>query len=158
MCEKPENITAAELAQSFKQFLFLYEIFRTENNLSAKIDNKYEITTSLADKVGRICRQVKHFERNDPKPDWPKGISEDITGVLIYLVILMNSYELDISEGLINELNKAVEQHSSGSNTLNFKCDPNHYLSDHSPVGEDCSSYEDGYCTFEGNCICKEKV
>jgi len=112
MCEKGDNIEVEELVKSFKQFLFLYEIFRTENKLSGAIDNKYEITTSLADKVGRICRQVKHFERNDPKPDWPDGITEDISGVLIYLILLMNSYGLDLSTGLTNELAKSVEQHS----------------------------------------------
>lgn len=151
-------MTENAVIESFLNFIETYDKFRKCNGLSAKIDNKYEVTTSLADKVGRICRQVKHFERNDPKPDWPNGICEDITGVLIYLIILMNSYELDISEGLMNELNKAVKQHSPISNAPKFMCDPNHYLSDHSPVGKDCNCYEDGYCTFEGNCICKEKV
>lgn len=112
-----KDIGAKEVVLSFQNFLETYDQFRRNNGLSAKIDNKYEITTSIADKTGRICRQVKHTERNDPKPDWPDGISEDITGVFIYLIILMNSYELDISEGLKNELQKSAEQHSSKKNS-----------------------------------------
>jgi len=112
MSENGEKVDVEDLVASFNQFLLLYDIFRKENNLSGEIENKYEITTSLADKVGRICRQVKHAERNDHKSDWPDGMSEDIAGVLVYLIILKNSYELDLSNGIKNELEKAVQQHS----------------------------------------------
>lgn len=112
MSEKGERVEVDELVSEFNRFLFLYDSFRKENNLSGKIENKYEITTSLADKVGRICRQVKHAERNDHKSDWPDGMTEDIAGVIVYLIILKNSYDIDLSDGIKSELEKAVQQHS----------------------------------------------
>jgi len=107
-----EEIGVDGVTHTFKNFLNCYDAWRKQNSLSSSIENKYEITTSLADKVGRICRQVKHFERNDPKPDWPDGMTEDISGVLVYLIILMKSYDIDLSTGLTNELAKSIEQHS----------------------------------------------
>ncbi len=96
---------------SFSRFLSDYKAFNDENNIANNIDNAYEITTSLSDKVGRICRQVKHKERNDPKPDWPDGISSDMMGVIVYLIILKNKYNIDIEKGFETELKKAIEQH-----------------------------------------------
>ena len=112
MSQKPDPVTVNEVIETFKNFLLRCDIWRKENGLSGDIDNAYEITTSLADKVGRICRQVKHQERNDPKPDWPDGMMEDMAGVLAYLIILKNHYNIDISEGMRQEFEKAVEQHS----------------------------------------------
>ena len=64
------------------------------------------------DKCGRMARQIKHYERNDPKEYWPSGLSEAMTGILIYLIILIDTYHLDIRDGMIKELNSAIKQYS----------------------------------------------
>ena len=109
--ENNEKRKPKDVVDAFNNFLEEYELFRIDNGLSAKIDNVYEITTSIADKGGRLCRYVKHNERNDPKPDWENIIPEESSGLLVYLIILANRYGLDFSEGMLKELNKAVEQH-----------------------------------------------
>lgn len=108
-----EQAAVTDVIDSFEQFLKMYEEFRIKNNLLSKINNPYEILTAMTDKLGRICRQVKHFERDDPKADWPNGMVEDMAGLLIYWVLLRNKYELDIADGMRNELLKAAEQHGS---------------------------------------------
>jgi len=106
------DLNANDVIYRLEQFIMYYDMWRWKKGLSANIENTYEITTSLADKVGRICRQVKHFERNDPKPDWPHGIVEDMAGIITYMVILKNRLELnDVSDGFLSEMKKAVEQH-----------------------------------------------
>lgn len=104
---------ANDVVYKLEEFFKYYDMWRWKNGLSAKIDNSYEITTSLADKVGRICRQVKHFERNDPKPDWPDGMVEDMAGLIVYLMILKNRFDVDVVNGFLNEMKKAAEQHGS---------------------------------------------
>lgn len=110
--EPVDKVTPAEVAQAFKDFDSLYEIFRNDNNLSGRIGSAYEICTSLADKVGRICRYAKHEQRNDPKPDFPEGMMEEVAGVIIYLILLKNYYRQDFEEGIRSELERAVSQHS----------------------------------------------
>lgn len=110
--EPVDKVTPAEVAQAFKDFDSLYEIFRKDNNLSGRIGSAYEICTSLADKVGRICRYAKHEQRNDPKPDFPEGMMEEVAGVIIYLILLKNYYRQDFEEGIRSELERAVSQHS----------------------------------------------
>jgi len=107
-----DSIRPEEVVEAFNDFLTLYDFFRRENGLSSHIDNVHEIITSMTDKLGRICRYVKHFERNDPKEDWPDGMTEEMSGLLVYMIILKNYYGVDISNGMKKELNKAVEQHS----------------------------------------------
>jgi len=104
----PENV-----ADAFQNFLTVYQDFRICNNLSGKKQNAFEICTAMMDKCGRIARQVKHFERNDPKQDWPDGLSEAATGLLIYMIMLMDNYDLDIDKGMLNELQSAVKQYSN---------------------------------------------
>ena len=101
-----------DVVASFKKFLMVYKWFRENNNLSATKGNPYEVLAAMTDKLGRISRYIKHQERNDSKEDWPQGMTEEITGLLVYSVIILNHYDLDISEGMESELNKAIEQHS----------------------------------------------
>ena len=106
------DLSANDVVYRLEQFFKYYDMWRWKKGLSGHIDNAYEITTSMADKVGRICRQIKHTERNDPKPDWPHGMVEDMAGLLTYMIILKNRYDLDdVSKGFLNEMEKAVEQH-----------------------------------------------
>jgi len=101
-----------DVVNSFNIFLTNYEEWRIEHGLSGKITNVYEILAALTDKLGRVCRQVKHQERNDPKPDWPEGMTTEMAGLLIYLILLKNNYNVDMAEGMCNELQKSVSQHS----------------------------------------------
>jgi hypothetical protein len=107
-----ETLVVNDVINLFNEFLNGYDYWRNCKGLSASIDDAYEITSSMADKLGRICRQVKHKERNDPKPDWPNGLAEDMAGLLVYMIILKNKYDVDIAKGMKIELNKSVEQHS----------------------------------------------
>lgn len=103
--------TADVVAWSFNEFLETYMAFRKHNGLKNKIKNVHEIITAMTDKHGRICRYIKHQERKDPKSDWPKGMTEALTGYLVYSLMLLDYYGIDIQEGMINELNEAIKQH-----------------------------------------------
>ena len=96
---------------SFEDFIKNYQYFRLINGLNATLDNPYETLVGMIDKAARICRQVKHFERNDPKSDWPEGVSESATGLIIYLLMILETYDIDISKGMFQELSNAKEQH-----------------------------------------------
>ena len=109
-----EEITDVNVVvDHFNIFLGCYEEWREENGLSATIDNPHEILASMADKLGRICRYVKHQERNDPKHDWPEGMTTEMVGLLTYMTMLINKYDVNISEGMKIELEKSVEQHGN---------------------------------------------
>jgi len=104
---------AGAVANAFNAFLDTYRDFRVDHSLDfKKMDNIYEAIAGALDKLGRCGRQIKHFERNDAKPDWPVGLTENATGLLIYLVMMVGQYDLDWKEGMVKELNKAVEQHA----------------------------------------------
>lgn len=103
--------TTFDLTSSFQKFIDTYEAWRLRAGLSGKIDNVYEILAAMSDKLGRICRYVKHQERNDPKPDWPEGMTTEMAGLLIYMMILKNYYDIDLLKGLAIETDKAVRQH-----------------------------------------------
>lgn len=107
-----ENSTPEKVVGAFNSFLHDYDVFREANGLSGSINNVYEILAAMTDKLGRIARQVKHQERNDPKPDWPDGMTIEMAGLVIYMIILKNYYNVDISEGMKQELEKAIEQHA----------------------------------------------
>ena len=101
-----------EVVKLFEEFLCMYNDFRKTNGIKKKIKNVHEILTGMTDKHGRICRYIKHQERKDPKPDWPKGMIEAMTGYIVYLIMLLEYYKIDdIGEGMINELNEAIKQH-----------------------------------------------
>ena len=109
------DIDANMVAESFTCFLDTYEVFRKQNNLADTRGNVDRICNSMTDKHGRICRYVKHQERNDPKDDWPIGMTEAMAGFIVYMAMLLNAYEIDdeqIIYGFVNELNKAIAQHS----------------------------------------------
>lgn len=109
--KSPERV-----ADAFQNFLAVNSLFRQANGLDVKtIDNPHEILVGAFDKLARASRQVKHFERNDPKPDWPDAIAEDITGALTYMLMLLDKYGVDIGKGMVAELSKAADQHAEKS-------------------------------------------
>lgn len=92
-------------------FLDMYQEFRISNGLTKKIKNVHEILTGMTDKHGRICRYIKHQERKDPKSDWPKGMTAAMTGYIVYMIMLLEHYKIDIEEGMAEELSEALKQH-----------------------------------------------
>ena len=112
--EGTKKHTAEDVVASFENLLKVYELFRLDNGLgdSPKI-NGFEICTALMDKNGRIARHIKHFERNDPKKDWPDGMVEAITGWIVYVMMMINSMDLDASCGMTKELQSGLKQYSN---------------------------------------------
>ena len=110
--EQWETLTTHDVAKLFNEFISGYDYWRSLNGLSSSTDNIHEALTAMSDKHGRLCRQIKHFERNDPKPDWPEGMTESIVGYLIYALMVLKKYDVDILKGMKNELQNAVDQHS----------------------------------------------
>lgn len=111
-----EEVKSEDVVNALSGFFHTYEQWRNQNGLSGTIDNVHEICNAMTDKHGRICRQIKHVERNDPKSDWPDGMTEAMMGYLVYMIMLMNKYASTkeagaYRQGLLNELNSAVEQH-----------------------------------------------
>lgn len=96
---------------SFNEFLQTYNYFRKGNGLGNKTD-AYEICTAILDKCGRIAREVKHKERNDPKENFPDGLTEAMTGTIVYLMMLIEKYQIDVSSGMKKELESALRQYS----------------------------------------------
>ena len=102
---------AETVTQTFNKFLIDYELFRKSNNLSGSLDNVHESISGMVDKLGRISRYVKHNERSDPKEDWPDGLTKEMSGLLVYMILILNHYNLNISKGMIDEFNGSIEQH-----------------------------------------------
>jgi len=109
MCEN--DMTSKEVVRKFNDFLKSYDKFRADNGLPGAVDNVYEALTAMSDKHGRICRQVKHFERNDAKPNWPDALTESLVGYIIYSLMILKKYKLDVANGMNNELQAAADQH-----------------------------------------------
>ena len=100
------------VVESFEKFLLDYNLLRKMSGLDKnKISNVHEILTGMSDKHGRICRYIKHQERQDPKSDWPKGMSSAMVGYIIYALMLLEHYNIDIKDGMLEELNEAIKQH-----------------------------------------------
>ena len=111
--EQWETLTNHDVAKLFNEFVSGYDYWRSLNGLTGSIDNIHEALTAMSDKHGRLCRQIKHFERNDPKPDWPEGMTESIVGYLIYALMVLKKYDVDILKGMKNELQNAADQHAT---------------------------------------------
>ena len=101
-----------DVADAWKHFEETYKRFREDNKLFNGNYNAFEICTALSDKHGRICRQIKHAEREDHKPDWPDGMTEAMSGYLVYTFMLLEKYGCNMEKGLRNELQSAVDQYS----------------------------------------------
>ena len=106
------DATSERVAHRFSSFLESYKWFRHKNSLSGSIENPHETHGAANEKLARMFRQIKHVERNDPKDDWPDVMAEHATGVIIYMIMLLDHYGVDFTQGMIKELNKAAEQHS----------------------------------------------
>ena len=105
------GVAVGEAAERFEDFRNAMAVFRRAAGLPPFIDNPYEACTSLADKAGRLCRQVKHAERHDPKPGFPQCMAEDVVGAIVYAMMLADRYGVDLTQGVKDELGKAAGQH-----------------------------------------------
>jgi len=109
-----KKVDANLVVKIFEGFIGTYHCFRADNGLKSIKKNPmdpFEICTSMLDKLGRIARQVKHTQRNDPKPDWPNGMTEAMTGLLVYMIMLLDSCGVDISDGMKTELLESIKQY-----------------------------------------------
>jgi len=103
------------VTRAFSEFLTTYNAFRELNGLTSKIKNVHEILVGMTDKHGRICRYIKHFERNDPKDNWKSELASSLTGYIVYSLMLLEHYGIDIKEGMQKELGEALKQHGKNS-------------------------------------------
>lgn len=101
----------SDVERSFEFFLEELAKVRRDNNLSGEIKNPHEVCNAMTDKHGRVCREVKHFERNDARPGWPVEAGEEISGYMAYAFMLADHYGIDIVACFCSELEKAIEQH-----------------------------------------------
>lgn len=102
-----------EVVENFDSFLKTYKEFKKDHGLKLTLSNPFEITTALSDKIGRICREVKHKERNDPRPHYQSTISEETFGLIVYALMICDFYDSNVIFGMVKELQKAVDQHGS---------------------------------------------
>lgn len=103
---------AKKVSEHFDFFLKCYSKFKHEYGLKETLDNSFEMTTAMADKLGRICREVKHLKRNDPRHNYKVTLSQEISGLIVYAIMIANKYSISIPEGMTEELEKAIDQHS----------------------------------------------
>jgi len=113
--KKTKEVLAAiyplDVVEQFEVFIRCHRDFRKYFGLKNKIANIHEILVAMTDKHGRICRYIKHQERKDPKDNWKSEIISSLTGYIVYALMLMEYYRIDISEGMEKELNEAIKQH-----------------------------------------------
>jgi len=108
----PKEWNSDDVVEAWNNFLEVYGKFKSSNGLPESQMGAFEICTALTDKNGRIAREIKHFERNDPKPNFPSGLTEAMTGYLIYMLMLISRYNIKIDDGMKKELDSAVSQWS----------------------------------------------
>jgi len=104
------KIIARNISMYFKGF----EYFKTTHNLK-ELTDMFEVCTSLSDKHGRICRHLKHIERDDPKDNWPDEALESFQGYLAYFAMIISKYKISdeqLENAIVNELMKSIEQHT----------------------------------------------
>ena len=106
-----KKYTAEDVVEAWKNFENVCYLFREDNGLKVADYDAFEICTSLSDKNGRICREVKHAERNDHKSDWPDGLTSSMAGYIAYMIMLIEKYKCDFSSGLRKELNSSLKQY-----------------------------------------------
>lgn len=112
-----KKVPPSDVIHFFRMFLSAYGCFRNTQGLNKKkIKNIHEVLVGMTDKHGRICRYIKHQERKDPKDNWKAEIASSLTGYIVYSLMLMDHYGIDIGEGMEKELNEAIKQH--GKNKL----------------------------------------
>lgn len=111
--------TAKDMVEAWVNLEDVYELFREDNGLVDAGYNAFEICTALSDKHGRICREVKHAERNDHKPDWPDGLTSAMAGYVCYMIMLLKKYKCDLASGLEKELDSSLKQYGKNDENTN---------------------------------------
>ena len=114
-----DKVTSEEVADAFEEFVSTYESFRESNGLKKGIPDPYEMLVAMSDKHGRVCRQIKHYERDEPKSDWPNAVGEAFTGYIIYMIMVLRKYNIKIAEGMAAELESSARQHAQSLNCDN---------------------------------------
>ena len=111
--EQGESERAAhKAAAAFNDFLHRYMEFRVTSGLHLNRRDGFEMCAAMADKVGRICRNEKHFRREDPRDGWKEETGESIAGLLVYSIMLAEARDVYLAGSMLAELLKAVVQHA----------------------------------------------
>jgi len=102
-------------------FLTYQQEFREFKELAGlkPIENTHECVSGAVDKLGRLTRHVKHNLRNDPKDSFPLDAVESYQGILAYLDLIIESFNLtddQIRDGIMSELQKSIKQHTNKEN------------------------------------------
>ena len=108
------EIQAHLVAKDFVQFQKSMADFRMVAELRDLPDDDVETLLSAmgaVDKAARVGRYVKHQVRNDPKPDFPDGMVQEMVGAIVYFDLLAKKYGVDMQPGIVSELLKAANQH-----------------------------------------------
>lgn len=103
----------ADTVDKYAEFLREYQAFRECVGLSDSIDSGEGFKGAI-DKLGRLAREIKHFERNDPRENWVEEAEDAAAGLIVYIVLLVQGQGLSTVDGLRRELAKAAMQHGSG--------------------------------------------
>ena len=112
MVGDPE-VDAAKVVDAFSDFRRAYYTFKEEHGLSHKMDFTHEVITGIVDKLGRVARDVKHYLRDEERPNWRLAIEKNMTGVLAYLIVLGHNLDIDWTTGMHEELLSALKQHAA---------------------------------------------
>ena len=109
----PEEL-ARQVAEPFVTCLITWNQFKKLFRLE-DVKDIQEVCNSITDKHGRVCRNVKHLERQDPRPDWISEMTDAIVGQLAYILMIVNKYELldELSDSFVREMTKSIKQHST---------------------------------------------
>ena len=107
------EVQARLVAKDFASFMESLRDFRRLAGLGKLSDDMGTILAAVGatDKVARVSRYVKHQIREDPKPDFPDGMSSEMFGVVVYLDLIATRYNVDMTEGIVAELLKGASQH-----------------------------------------------
>ena len=107
-------LLAEKTVYTFIEYLENLQKFKDHVGLK-DVENMFEVATSIADKSGRICRQIKHIERKDPKENYKDEIIESIQGFLAYSQMVIRKYGISngyILVSVLSELQKSIKQHA----------------------------------------------
>lgn len=135
----------------------IYEFRKACGVIESGDKRGYELVTSLADKNGRVARQIKHYERGDPKSDWPTGMTQSFAGYLQYMIMTLDAYDVDLVDGLREELQSIIDQYADDINNeesfVTCRVCKGHKFIVGRPTGEPVIAPECPHCCGEGQYV-----
>lgn len=108
------SLLAEKTVKAFDEYLTSLAKFKIAAGLGS-VNNVHEVCNAMTDKHGRICRLIKHAERNDPKTGWRIELCKNLSGYLAYSEMIIEKYNLinTMHTGMKVEMMDSVSQHAS---------------------------------------------